>query len=518
MKTSLRVLHLEDNLVDAELIHATLAGEDIVCDAVRVQSRRDFVEAVERGGFDLILADYNLPAFDGVSALAIARESCPEVPFIFVTGSLGEEVAIETLKRGATDYVLKHRPARLVPAVRRAIDEVAAQTQSKRLEAQLRHSQKMESIGTLAGGIAHDFNNLLTAIIGNAQLALTRLRPADALHNHLVEIENSGKRAAELTRQLLIFSRREKLESRAISLNDTISQFAKMLRRIIGEDIELRVTAEGSLSTVFADPGQMEQVLMNLAVNARDAMSEGGELIIETRNIIIDEAFCRTRTYARPGKYVQISVTDTGEGMDADTQQHIFEPFFTTKEVGKGTGLGLALAYAIIKQHDGLIEVYSEVGHGTTFKIYVPAQEKAVEQEEVQEAQPMLRGGAETILVAEDEECLRRLLTGMLTSLGYKVILTRDGESAVETYSTQRDQIDLVILDMVMPRMGGREAYERIRTLNSKVPVIFMTGYTPEMASTRYVVEAGAAFIQKPYGVAALGHKVREALDAPVLA
>ena len=517
MKTSLRILHLEDNLVDAELIHATLAGEDIVCDAVRVQSRKDFVEAVERGGFDLILADYNLPAFDGVSALAIARERRPEVPFIFVTGSLGEEVAIETLKRGATDYVLKHRPARLVPAVRRAIDEVAAQTQSKRLEVQLRHSQKMESIGTLAGGIAHDFNNLLTAIIGNAQLGLVGLAPEDRLYDRLMEIENSGKRAAELTRQLLIFSRREKLEPCAIDLNDTIGQFAKMLRRIIGEDIELRVKAEGSLSAVFADPGQMEQVLMNLAVNARDAMSEGGELIIETQNTMIDEAFCRARTYARPGKYVQISVTDTGEGMDADTQQHIFEPFFTTKEVGKGTGLGLALTYAIIKQHEGMIDVYSEVGHGTTFKIYLPAQVKSAD-EKVQETQPMLRGGDETILVAEDEECLRRLLTGMLTSLGYKVILTPDGESAVETYSTQRDQIDLVILDMVMPRMGGCEAYERIRTLNSKVPVIFMTGYTAEMASTRYVVEAGAAFIQKPYGVAALGHKVREALDAPVLA
>jgi signal transduction histidine kinase len=383
-------------------------------------------------------------------------------------------------------------------------------------EERLQHSQKMEAIGTLAGGVAHDFNNLLTAIIGNAQLALAGLRPKDPLYDRLIEIEHSGKCAAELTRQLLIFSRRERLEPSTIDLNDTIGQFAKLLRRIIGEDIELRFQGAADLSTVFADPGQMEQVLMNLAVNARDAMPEGGELIIETQNIIVDETYCRTHPYARPGKYVQISVTDTGAGMNTDTQQHIFEPFFTTKEVGKGTGLGLAMAYGIIKQHEGMIEVYSEVGHGTTFKIYLPAQEKAVE-EKVHETQPMLKGGAETILVAEDDETLQRLLTGMLTGLGYKVILTRDGEAAVETYSSHRDQIDLVILDMVMPRMGGREAYERIRTLGSDVPVIFMTGYSAEIAKSRFVLETGAAFIQKPYGIAALGHKVREALDAHAL-
>ena len=517
MKTSLGILHLEDNPVDADLIQATIAAAGIVCEILRVDTRSDFVEAVERGGFDLILADYNLPTFDGISALAIAQEKCPQIPFIFVTGSLGEEAAIELLKNGATDYVLKHHPGRLVPAVHRAIDDVAARTEHKRLEEQLRHAQKMESIGTLAGGIAHDFNNLLTAIIGNAQLALARLRPEDQLYDRLIEIESSGKRAAELTRQLLIFGRRERLEPSAINLNDTIDQFAKMLRRIIGEDIVLRFQAAAGLSTVFADPGQMEQVLMNLVVNARDAMPEGGELLIETQNIMVDETFCRTHPYAKPGNYAQMSVTDTGGGMDTNTQQHIFEPFFTTKEAGKGTGLGLALAYGIIKQHEGMIEVYSEVGHGTTFKVYLPAQEKPVE-EIVHEAQPILRGGAETILVAEDDENLQRLLTGILTGLGYKVILTRDGEAAVETYAGHRDHIDLVILDMVMPRMGGREAHEHIRKVSSDVPVIFMTGYSAEIAQSKFVLEIGAAFIQKPYGIAALGHKVREALDAHALA
>ena len=517
MTTSFSILHLEDNPIDAELIHATLTAADIVCDTVRVDGRADFIDAVERGGFDLILADYNLPSFDGVSALSIAKQICPEVPFIFVTGSLGEERAIETLKNGATDYVLKNSPGRLVPAVHRAMEEVAAQTQRRRLEDQLRHAQKMESIGTLAGGVAHDFNNLLTAIIGNAQLALAHLQPQDPLHDRLIEIEHSGRRAAELTRQLLIFSRRERLEPKPISLNVTIDQFAKMLRRIIGEDIELRFLPAPDLSTVFADPGQMEQVLMNLVCNARDAMPDGGELTIETKNVMVDEIQCRNHPYARPGTHVQVTVSDTGAGMDADTQQHIFEPFFTTKEVGKGTGLGLALVYGIIDQHEGIIDVTSEVGRGTTFRIYLPAQEEAVE-EPVSDAQPVLRGGAETILVAEDEESLQRLLKGMLTGLGYKVILTRDGETAVEAYSSHRNQIDLVILDMVMPRMGGREAYERIRMLRNDVPVLFMTGYSAEMAQTRFVAETGAAFIQKPYGIAALSHKVREALDARALA
>ena len=398
-------------------------------------------------------------------------------------------------------------------AAERKVAEKALVESEKRLQ----HSQTMEAIGTLAGGVAHDFNNLLTAIICNAQLALAGLQPEDPLYDRLIEIENSGKRGAELTRQLLIFSRRERLAPSTTDLNYTIDEFSKMLRRIIGEDVELRFQAAADLSTVFADSGQMEQVLMNLACNARDAMPEGGELIIETQNIVVDEGYCRTRPYARPGKYVQISVTDTGAGMDTDTQQRIFEPYFTTKEAGKGTGLGLALAYGIIKQHDGMIEVYSEAGHGTTFKVYLPAQESAVE-EKVHDAEPVLRGGAETILVAEDEESLQRLLKGMLTSLGYTVILTSDGESAVEAYASHHDQIDLVLLDMVMPRMGGREAYERMRPLGNAVPAIFMSGYSAEIARSRFVLETGAAFIQKPYGIAALGHKVRETLDAHALA
>jgi signal transduction histidine kinase len=442
---------------------------------------------------DLLISTYEAAVQQNLELVRVEQE----------VRALNECLRIE-VKETATDLIEE--------AAERKLAENALIESEERLQ----HAQKMEAVGTLAGGIAHDFNNLLTAIIGNAQLALAGLQTEDRVYEHLIEIEHSGKRAAELTRQLLIFSRREQLERTTVDLNNTIEQFSKLLRRIIGEDLELRFKAAADLSTVLADPGQMEQVLMNLAVNARDAMPEGGELLIETRNIIVDEAYCSIRPYARPGKYVQISVTDTGVGMDADTQHHIFEPFFTTKEVGKGTGLGLSLAYGIIKQHEGMIHVYSEPGQGTTFKIYLPVQGKAVEAG-VQEAQPALRGGPETILVAEDDESLRKLLTGILTGLGYKVIVTCDGKAAVEEYSSRSGQIDLVILDMVMPRMGGREAYERIRTHSAQVPVIFMTGYSPEMAQHRFVLETGALFIQKPYGIAALSHKVREALDAGAL-
>jgi two-component system cell cycle sensor histidine kinase/response regulator CckA len=340
MKKSLDILYLEDNALDAELVRATLAAEDIQTELLRVETQVDFVAALERGGFDLILSDYNLPGFDGISALAIAREKCPQIPFIFVSGSLGEERAIETLKSGATDYVLKHRLSRLVPSVRRALDDVAAQRERKHLEEQLRQSQKMEAIGRLAGGIAHDFNNLLTAIIGYSQLLLSRLNEDDPMRMEIVEIEKSGRRAASLTSQLLAFSRKQVIQPRVLDLNSVISDLDKMLRRVIGEDIDLINVLNRTLAPVKMDPGQVEQIIMNLAVNGRDAMPRGGRLIIETRNVEFDEHFTESEVLIPPGSYVLLSVSDTGCGMDIETQARIFEPFFTTKSAGKGTGLG----------------------------------------------------------------------------------------------------------------------------------------------------------------------------------
>jgi PAS domain S-box-containing protein len=385
-------------------------------------------------------------------------------------------------------------------------------------EERFRQSQKMEAIGALAGGIAHDFNNLLTAILGNTQLALNKLPPDNPLELRLIEIEKAGRRAAVLTRQLLAFSRRQILERRTINLNNTIIEIMKLLRRIIGEDVEVAVKYAPTLSAVFADPAQIEQVVMNLAVNARDAMPQGGQLTIETSNIELDKSYHIQHPYVPPGSYVQITVSDNGSGMDAETRERIFEPFFTTKEVGKGTGLGLAMVYGIVKQHDGHINVYSEVGHGTVIKVYLPVDANAVKQES-QPIQLPVVGGIETILVAEDEEALRNLARLILEGLGYTVLLANDGKQAVEIYEQNREQIDLLLFDVVMPHMGGSEAYERILELGGKVPLLFMTGYSSETVQSRFLKrnelmeELGTKVIQKPYSVDGLGRKIREALD-----
>jgi PAS domain S-box-containing protein len=385
-------------------------------------------------------------------------------------------------------------------------------------EERLQQSQKMEAIGTLAGGVAHDFNNLLTAILGNAHLVLRMLQPDDPLQSRLMEIEKAANRATVLTRQLLAFSRRQHLERRNINLNDTIIEIMKLLQRIIGEDVEVRVIATPGLSAIFADPAQIEQIIMNLAVNARDAMPQGGQLTIETSNVTLDEDYRRQYPYVNPGKYVQIRVSDTGSGIDAETQKRIFEPFFTTKEVDKGTGLGLSMVYGIVKQHDGHINVFSEEGSGTTFKIFLPVDEQAVEKEGLEVQLPSL-GGTETILVAEDEEALRNLAREILEGLGYTVLLAKNGEEAVEMYKERRKQIDLLLLDVVMPRIGGWEAHERIRELGGDAPLIFMTGYSSETVQSQFdkqnrsLEASGAVVLQKPYNVGELGRKIREALD-----
>ena len=401
-----------------------------------------------------------------------------------------------------------------------AIDNVRLLEQERERALRLQQSQKMEAIGNLAGGVAHDFNNLLTVIIGNTDLAFHKLQPTDPVRPRLVEVEKAAKRAAVLTRQLLAFGRRQQMERRNINLNDVIAEIMKLLNRIIGADVEVNVRAGSKLSIISADPAQIEQVVMNLAVNARDSMPEGGRLIIETSNVTLDENYQRDYPYAYPGKYVELQVSDTGSGMDEATKARIFEPFFTTKQVGKGTGLGLSMAYGIIKQHDGHINVYSEPGHGTIFKIYLPVVESAVEEIEVM-VEPELLGGTETILLAEDDEGLRNLASDILDQLGYTVLLAKDGEEAVQMYTKNCERIKLLLLDVMMPRMGGPEAYEKMRQIGGTIPLIFMTGYSSDFVKDRFVkqnfsIEAlGAEVIQKPYNIEGLGRKIREVLDGP---
>ncbi|MBI3649922.1 MAG: PAS domain S-box protein [Acidobacteria bacterium] len=408
----------------------------------------------------------------------------------------------------------KGKPVEIQSIARNITERKRAEAEHQQLQDQLLQAQKMESIGRLASGVAHDFNNLLTVIIGYGQLLFRNLAASDTNRAAAEQIIKAGESAASLTRQLLAFSRRQVLERKVINLNQAIGTLMKMLQRIIGEEVETLFLADDKLPMVFSDYGWIEQVIINLAINARDAMQGGGQLMIKTQAVTLDDAYCKENLWAKPGQYAQISICDDGTGMDAETLQHIFEPFFTTKEEGKGTGLGLAVVFGIIQQHNGLIHVYSEMGIGTTFKVYLPAHQSAFAAPQLQAEEVPLPNGKETILIGEDDETLQRLARSALEGLGYKVLLANNGEEVLRQFTAHRDQIDLLILDMVMPRCGGYEAYQEIQKLNGAMPVIFVTGYSTEMTRHTLVPETNAVVLQKPYGVAELGRKVRALLDA----
>ena len=385
------------------------------------------------------------------------------------------------------------------------------------LEEQFRQAQKMEAIGQLAGGIAHDFNNLLTAINGYCELTIRRLRHQDPLLPNLEEIKKAGDRAASLTRQLLAFSRKQVLQPRILDLNSVVSDLEKMLRRLIGEDVELRTVLDPTLGRIKVDPGQVEQIIMNLAVNARDAMPQGGKLTIETKSVYLDGDYARKHIGASLGYFVMLAVSDNGEGMDLRTQARIFEPFYTTKEVGKGTGLGLSTVYGIVKQSGGDIWVYSEVGRGTTFKVYLPRID-----EDVQEYKKSIKRGEdlrgqETILIAEDEEIVRKLTCQVLGLYGYQVLEAANGGTALLICERRTEPIHLLITDMVMPEMSGRELSERLSKLRPEMKVLYMSGYTDSAMLHQGALEDGENFIQKPFSPDTLATKVREVLDAPKL-
>jgi len=384
------------------------------------------------------------------------------------------------------------------------------------LENQLRQAQKMEAVGNLAGGIAHDFNNLLTAILGYGNILLSRLQEGDPGRQNVQEILKAGERAASLTNQLLAFSRKQVLQPKIVDLNALATNLEKMLRRLIGEDVELSTCLEKNLGQVKADPGQIEQVIMNLVVNSRDAMPMGGKLTIETANAALGEDYASRHLGAKPGRYVMVAVADTGVGMGAETQARIFEPFFTTKEVGKGTGLGLATVYGIIKQSEGYVAVYSEPGQGTTFKIYLPRIDQSVETARVGQAAPIPRG-TETILLVEDEEAVRRLARLILEGQGYAIIEAPSGSSALAAAEKHATPIHLLLTDVIMTEMNGRELSQRLTRVCPSARVLFMSGYTGDTIVRHGVLEPGIAYLQKPFTPADLARKVREVLDSAPL-
>jgi two-component system cell cycle sensor histidine kinase/response regulator CckA len=765
--TGIRILHLEDDDLDAELIRDSLRSAGLECDVQCVGGRDDFERALERGDYDLILSDYTLPAFDGLSALTIASEKRPETPFIFVSGTMGEDAAVESLVSGATDYVLKSKRARLVPAVRRALlesenrrarrraedalrssearfrglfeaasdgilildggattiidanhvaaamlrrprrdlvgarvsnvllkqagegwreafhelrgrgrvhledlrvetgdgrfarvelvsriyqldgdeviqvtirdttarrvaeealrqerDLVAAiaetipvgilradsegrivfanteaekilgtpraqiracaaaawgmadhagnpipeeehpfarvirsglpasascsverpdgrcvllsvkgaplrdasgrvegvvlaledVTERKAMESQFLQAQKLEAVGRLAGGVAHDFNNLLTAILSCADMLLDRMPPGDPGREDVGEIQTAARRAAALARQLLTFSRRQVIQPRVLDLNEVVTGMDRMLRRLIGEDVALVALCGPELGRVKADPGQIEQVIVNLAVNARDAMPDGGRLTIETANVEVGEGVATGRAGVSAGAYVMLAVKDTGHGMDAETQSHLFEPFFTTKETGKGTGLGLCTVYGIVKQAGGDIRVHSEPERGSTFEIYFPRTDQAPEWEYSGRMVPA-GGGTETILLVEDEPQVRTLTARTLRAAGYVVLEASDGDEALRVAAAV-GSIDVLVTDMVMPRVGGEAVAHQLGAQRPGMKVLIVSGY-PERGMVYRHPGQDWRFLQKPYAPDALARELRRLIDAP---
>ena len=761
---TIRILHLEDEPHDAELVESALSTEGLLYQVTRVVTERDFTSSLQESDFDLILADYSLPSFDGKAALAIARQAAPDVPFIFLSGTLGEEVAIESLKTGATDYIVKDRLSRLGPSVKRALRESARERERREAESALKESQKrlelslqasgtgvwaweaevdrfsadarmlailevsadqfqrdltsflsrlheedrdrvdsqlhaalerhgefhaeyrvvrkdgterhvasrgqflpnetdggsraigvcwditdqkreeqrlrvlstvlesaanaimitgadgrinwvnsafaeltgytlddvlgqnprllksgkhdekfyremwktisggatwhgqlvnrrkdgtlyteemwispvrgpygetasfvcmkrditlevdltrqlhqaqrLEAVGRLAGGVAHDFNNILTVISGNAELALADLPSQDPTAEALREIREASRRAAALTRQLLAFSRKQILQPRVLDLNALVAGTEKMLRRLIGEDVKLSTRLQPNLGAIKADPGQLEQILMNLAVNARDAMPQGGELIFETENIEITETQAgQGGVRMHSGRYVRLTVTDTGHGMDEETRSRIFEPFFTTKAKGKGTGLGLSTVYGIVKQSAGYIWVESELEEGTSFEVYFPHVDGAPERHHG-DATMVATSGGETILLVEDEETVLKLARSILERAGYTVIAANDGAEALRLIKEHREPIHLLVTDVVMPGMSGRALADSIQSLREGLPVLYTSGYTDDAIVHHGVLHSGTQLLEKPYSQSALLSAVRKILDS----
>ncbi|UCG77444.1 MAG: response regulator [Nitrospirota bacterium] len=451
---------------------------------------------------------YDSPCFEEGEDCAVKRT--------FESGMPDESVHIHTDSFGSSVHVeLRSYPLRGPSGeVRAAIETLNDVTDRLKLEDQLRQAQKMEAIGQLAGGIAHDFNNILTAIIGYSSILKEKIGEDEELAHYVENVLSSSERAAALTRGLLAYSRKQVLQPKPVEINKLIRNLARFLKPVIGEDVELKTELSKDDLLVMADRNQIEQVLLNLAANARDAMPRGGTLMIETSMSSIDDAFIRSHGYGEIGKYVHIVISDTGTGIDEKVLEKVFDPFFTTKEVGKGTGLGLSMVYGIVKQHKGYITAYSEKGKGTAFKVYLPLVESwAEDEEEVEVIRDELKG-SETILLGEDDEVIRRLIKMVLQDSGYRVIEGEDGDSVLTLFRKHKDQIDLLLLDVIMPKRTGKDAYDVIKGERPDIKVLFISGYTSEFIKREKIIEEGAEFVYKPISPAGLLKKIREVIDS----
>ena len=515
----MRVLLIEDNEDDAYLIREMLLEKQAAGIHLEwVDRLSSGLTQLAQSESDLVLLDLSLPDSHGLETFDAVQGRAPDMPIVVLTGLDDEAMANQAVRRGAQDYLVKGRldSYLLVRAARYAVERKQAERALRESEAQLRQSQKMEGIGRLAGGIAHDFNNLLTVINSYSDMLLGDIGfDTPFVRNGLDQIKEAGHRAASLTRQLLAFSRQQVLEPKILDLNESVSNMAKLLRRLIGEDISLVLCPHPALGLVKVDPGQVEQIIMNLAINARDAMPGGGQLTIETTNVELNSAHAPQHPSVEPGLYVVLAVSDTGCGMDADTHTHIFEPFFTTKEPGKGTGLGLATVYGIVKQSGGSIQVYSELGKGTTFKIYFPRIEGAAERLEPLSTPNATLRGSETILLVEDEEMVRALAQAILERNGYTVLAAKNVNDAMDFAREQANAIHLLLTDIIMPGMHGPELAQQVLAIRPSMKVLYMSGYADRALTSTAAWTPGTTFLQKPFTPQTLGQKVHELLAGP---
>lgn len=526
MKSPLHILHLEDDPNDAALVQSALEIAGITSEIARVQTRDDFVSALEYGGIDLVISDFDLPTFNGLAAAELVRTRWSMIPLILVSGSMDESMAIDSFKTGATDFVPKHELSRLGPAVHRAMREVEERFARHRLEAQVIESQKMEIISQLSSGVAHDFNNLLAVILGYSDLIMSHLGPASPLKKYTEEIRHASNRAAGLTRQLLVFSRKQLVRPDVIDPNDAVNDLDKLLRRLIDQKIDLTIVPGSQTTRIRADSGHIGQVLVNLVLNARDAMPDGGKISIKTDVVTLDEDYARTHTGTIPGDYVVLSVSDTGTGMTEEVQAHLFEAFFTTKPFG--TGLGLATCRTIVEQSAGHIDVCSEIGKGTTFKIYLPRIEQRLDAttqptdpvqilpkaqflRAAEEESSIVNRAAHRILVVDDNISIRELTTEILIGAGYNVDTAPDGAAGWEALQTKK--YDLVITDNFMPKVTGIEMVKSLHAAQMNLPVIMATAIFPQEEFQLHPWLKTVPTLLKPFRSVELLSTVRKALS-----